>query len=107
MAFTGEAISLADLKTRMEEEVQLEDAVKAKLEAIIGYQVPMETMQLQPIDVMNFAKELTKNWSYFELEHKKTAIQTLCAEIVVNAVGKAIGGPGRRVPCEIISFKTN
>lgn len=104
LAFANDAISLADLKARMAEESAKEVEIKTSIGG--EAETPVEAA-MSPGDIMRYAKELKKNWAYLEPTHKKLAVHALFKEIIVDAVGPAIGGPGRRTPCKIISVKTN
>lgn len=101
-AFANDGISLDDLKLRMTEENAKLEEIKEFLEV----EAAPEAISLTRSDIMGFAKEIKKNWEFIEPSHKKAAIHALFDEIVVNAIGPAIGGPGRRVACEITSVKT-
>lgn len=102
-AFANDAITLDDLKARMAEENVKEEELRNTLESELDE--PIEA-HMSPRDIVKFAKDLRKNWEYFEMSHKKLAIHSLFKEIVVDATGPAIGGPGRRTPCEITSITT-
>ncbi|PSK04127.1 hypothetical protein C7R92_27500 [Brevibacillus porteri] len=52
------------------------------------------------------ARTMKENCGHPELEHKKLIMHTLFSEIVINSYGEAVDRPGRRVACEIKSFKT-
>lgn len=105
MAFANDVISMEDLRVRMQEENEREESIRAQLLSQVGVEKP--TSKLSQQEVIEVANSIKENWGHLELEHKKLIILTLFAEIVVNTNGESIGGPGRRVPCEIISFKTN
>jgi site-specific DNA recombinase len=104
MAYANDVISLEDLRARMQEETQKEELLRPKLEAASASRSAVSTLTAD--DVMRFAKDLKSNWAYLDHEHKKVAVHALFSEIVIDAVGAAIGGPGRRTPCEIKSIKT-
>ncbi|WP_019123733.1 hypothetical protein [Brevibacillus massiliensis] len=105
MAFANDVISLDDLKQRMQEENEREETIRQQLMA--GPLLDKQQAKLSPNEVMEVAKSLKENWSFLEPNHKKLIMQTLFSEIIVDVTGESIGGPGRRVPAEIISLKTN
>ncbi|MBU8714095.1 MULTISPECIES: hypothetical protein [Brevibacillus] len=105
MAFANDAISIDDLRLRMQEESTREEAIKSQLFAQPVLEKKSTALTQQ--EVMEAALNIKDNWYYLELEHKKLIIQTLFSEMVVDTYGEAVGGPGRRVACEIKSFQTN
>lgn len=104
MAFANDVISLEDLKARMQGESAGEEAIQLQLLSRPITDKP--TAKLTPQEVIEVASSIKENWNYLELEHKKLIVQTLFSEIVVDTHGEAVGGPGRRVSCEIISLET-
>ncbi|PPA85908.1 recombinase family protein [Brevibacillus laterosporus] len=105
LAFGNEVISLEDLKARMEEETEKEIALKTKLS--VTPEERIKNTKLSPDQIIDFARNAKKNWQYLDKEHKKMFIHTLFNRIEVEAIGEALGGPGRRTPIEITSFKVN
>lgn len=89
----------------MQEESTREEAIKSQLFAQPVLEKKSTALTQQ--EVMEAALNIKDNWYYLELEHKKLIIQTLFSEMVVDTYGEAVGGPGRRVACEIKSFQTN
>ncbi|TQK54298.1 hypothetical protein FB479_107291 [Brevibacillus sp. AG162] len=105
MAFANEAISIEDLGQRMQEENDRETAIRNQLTSQVAPAKPIVKLTNQ--EVIDMARTMKENWGHFELEHKKLIMHTLFSEIVIDSYGEAVGGPGRRVACEIKSFKTN
>jgi len=105
MAFANDVITMDELRERMAEERAREETIMQQLSQL-GQSIDHPVRRLTPQEVIEFARELRDKWAYFEPEHKKAAIQTLFEEIVVDVVGEAVGGPGRRAPAKIVAVKT-
>ncbi|MED1856104.1 recombinase family protein [Brevibacillus reuszeri] len=105
LAFANDVINLDDLRIRMQEENEREEIVRAQLISEPFAEKPLSKLTKQ--DVMAFAKNIKESWYHLELEHKKVIMQTVFERIIIDTYGEAVGGPGRRVPCKIISFETN
>ncbi|WP_019123770.1 recombinase family protein [Brevibacillus massiliensis] len=104
MAFANDAISLDDLRVRMKEENEKEEEIKRQMSHLPD---KGKDTSLSPQEVITVARNIKDNWAHFEPEHRKLIICTLFSEITIDAIGEAVGGPGRRVACKIISAKTN
>lgn len=105
MAFANDVITMDDLRLRMQEENSREEAIRNQL---LVQPITLNTVaKLTQQEVIEVAKKIKENWYHLELEHQKLITHTLFSEIVIDTYGEAVGGPGRRVPCEIKSFKTN
>ncbi|MED2135337.1 recombinase family protein, partial [Brevibacillus porteri] len=104
MAFANEAISTEDLRQRMQEENDRETAIRNQLTSQVAPAKPVVKLTNQ--EVIDMARTMKENCGHPELEHKKLIMHTLFSEIVINSYGEAVDRPGRRVACEIKSFKT-
>jgi site-specific DNA recombinase len=104
MAFADDVISLDDLRARMKEENEKEEEIKRQMSELPDQG---KDTSLSPLDVIAVARNIKDNWAHFEPEHRKLIIGTLFSEITIDAIGEAVGGPGRRVACKIMSVKTN
>src|SRR5690606_9856825 len=76
LAFANDAITLEDLKERTQEENVREEAIRLSMNQISASIVESPSSNLTPEDIMKFATELKKNWSFLELEHRKLAIHS-------------------------------